>query len=90
VTDLNIGLVGLGYWGGNLLRTFGRTDGARITAVCDEAAAQRTAVAASLGDTVAVYDRVEALCADPAVNAVAVATPPSTHVAVARLALRAG
>ncbi|HVN87319.1 MAG TPA: Gfo/Idh/MocA family oxidoreductase [Candidatus Binatia bacterium] len=90
MTDLQIGLIGLGYWGGNLMRTFGGTAGARIVAVCDGIAAQREVAAKSLGDAVHVYDRAEALCADPAINTVAVATPPSTHFEVARQALRAG
>ena len=90
MTEITIGLIGLGYWGSNLLRTFGRTAGARIAAVCDGVAAQREAAAKSLSDAVHVYDRAEALCRDPAVNAVAVATPPSTHFEVARLALSAG
>ena len=90
MTDLNIGLIGLGYWGNNLLRTFGRTAGARIAAVCDGVAAQREAAAKTLGEAVHVCDDAAALCADPAVDTVAVATPPSTHFEVARLALRAG
>jgi predicted dehydrogenase len=90
MTHLRIGLIGLGYWGSNLLRTFGRTADVGIAAVCDGEAARRAAVAGSLGDGVHVFDRAEALCADAAVNTVAVATPPSTHFEVARMALRAG
>src|SRR5262249_57132954 len=32
---LNVALVGLGYWGRNLLRIFGATPGARVTTACD-------------------------------------------------------
>ena len=36
------------------------------------------------------HDRAEALVDDPEVDAVYVATPPSTHLAIARLAAAAG
>ena len=32
---LNVGVVGLGYWGKNLVRTFAKLPNARLTALCD-------------------------------------------------------
>ncbi|MBI4516649.1 MAG: Gfo/Idh/MocA family oxidoreductase [Deltaproteobacteria bacterium] len=86
MADVGIGVVGLGYWGEKLLRTFGRTPGLRVVAVCDGDAARLQAA----GVGARVFTDTAALCADPAVTAVAVATPPSTHFDLARLALRAG
>ena len=31
----SIAIVGVGYWGKNLLRTFGWLSGARVTTLCD-------------------------------------------------------
>jgi predicted dehydrogenase len=83
---LTIGLLGLGYWGEKLLRTFRQTAGVRVAAVCDR---DPTRTAALVADE-RVHRDVEALCADPAIAAVAVATPPSTHHEIARCALQAG
>ena len=32
---VNVAIVGVGYWGGNLLRTFGKLPEVRVTDVCD-------------------------------------------------------
>jgi predicted dehydrogenase len=86
LSDVAIGLIGLGYWGEKLLRTFRNTAGLRVEVVCDGDTARVRAV----GDNLRACADAAALCADPAVTAVAVATPPSTHFDLARMALRAG
>jgi len=88
--EIAIGLIGLGYWGEKLLRTFGRTPGLRVAAVCDGNAARAEEVRRASGPGLRFHADAAALCADPEVMAVAVATPPSTHFELARLALRAG
>ncbi len=86
MTTVSLGLIGLGYWGEKLLRTFTRTPGLHVDAVCDGDPART----ASLAKNRRVLADAAALCADPALRAVAVATPPSTHFKIARMALRAG
>jgi predicted dehydrogenase len=86
---LQIGIVGAGYWGKNLLRTFGKLPNARIAEICDldpkllEAAKKDHPDARTGGDLAAMLAR-------PDLDAVLVATPPSRHHAMALAALRAG
>jgi predicted dehydrogenase len=86
---LQIGIVGAGYWGKNLLRTFGKLPGARIAEICDldpkllEAAKKDQPDARTGGDLDAMLARAD-------LDAILVATPPSRHHAMALAALRAG
>lgn len=86
---VNVGIVGLGYWGTNLLRTFTKTPGARVTDLCDLDAA----ALARHGDAhpgARTGSDFAALLARDDVDAVLLATPPSRHHAMALAALRAG
>jgi predicted dehydrogenase len=86
---VNVGIVGLGYWGTNLLRTFTKTPGARVTDLCDlDTAALGKHADANPG--VRTGSDFAALLARPDVDAVLLATPPSRHHAMALAALRAG
>jgi predicted dehydrogenase len=84
-----VAVVGLGYWGPNLVRNFFGLEEANVVAVCDrdEAALERIAKRyPGIRRTTSVEDVIE----DPAVDAVAIATPVSTHYDLARTALAAG
>jgi predicted dehydrogenase len=83
---MRIGLIGAGYWGTRLLRVFGALDGVDVALVVDADAAQR----AALDGKARVADDVAALWEDRSIDAVLVATPPSSHAALAHAALRAG
>ena len=86
---MQIGIVGAGYWGKNLLRTFGELATARIAEICDldpkllEAAKQAHPGARTGSDFAAMLTR-------PDLDAIVVATPPSRHHAMALAALGAG
>lgn len=86
---IGLAVVGAGYWGPNLVRNAQATPGLRLEYLCDLDSARARRV---LGDysTVRVSTRLEEVLADPAVHAVAVATPAGTHLDVAMAALRAG
>ena len=86
---IGIGVVGYGYWGPNLVRNFFRTAGARVVMVCDQRTERREAVQA-LYPTVRTCEEVDALFADPDVQAVCLATPVGTHFELAMKALNAG
>jgi predicted dehydrogenase len=83
---LGIGLIGAGYWGERLLRVFGSMEQCSVRSVADLDPATR----ARLDSRARVTGRAEDLWADPGIDAVLVATPPSTHYPLARAALRAG
>ena len=82
-----VGVAGLGYWGPNLARNF--DDLARLTWLCDGAPEARERFAARYPRARLTADFDEML-ADPALDAVVVATPVPTHYALARRALEAG
>jgi predicted dehydrogenase len=88
-TPLRVGIVGLGYWGKNLLRTFAKIPTARVTDLCDlDAQALATHAAAHPGARTG-GDFARLLARDD-VDAVVLATPPSRHHTMALAALRAG
>jgi predicted dehydrogenase len=84
-----IGVIGYGYWGPNLVRNFNQTEGATVVAVCDQSR-DRLATVNKLYPAIRTYEDVEEMLLDADVEAVAIATPVSTHFPLARLALDAG
>jgi predicted dehydrogenase len=86
---VNIGLVGLGYWGNNLLRTFAKVPGARVTDLCDLSAAAVAKFGEVHPGARRTTDSDELIRRDD-VDAILVATPPSRHHAMVKAALAAG
>lgn len=86
---LRVGVVGAGYWGPNLVRTFRGTPEWDLVAVCD---LDRERADRVIGDrtTVEVETSLDALLARTDIDAVAVATPADTHCSMALAALEAG
>ncbi len=88
-SDPGIGVIGAGYWGRNLVRSFGRVHGGRLIAVAD-LDPDRRAQAEQICPGVRLYPEAEALLADPDVDAVAVCTEASSHHRLGMAALQAG
>jgi len=86
---IGIGIIGYGYWGPNLVRNFSELDSARVVAVCDSAS-DRLAQVARRYPGVKTVGRIEELIGDPAIDAVAIATPAGTHFDLAMKVLKAG
>ncbi len=86
---VTVGLLGYGYWGPNLVRNFHAADGARVLKVCDLSADRLKKLAQTHPGVEGTADP-DAVINDPAIDAVAVATPVSTHYDLAMRALRAG
>ena len=84
-----VGVVGLGYWGPNLARNFDRLPDAELAWLCDEStdALERYGRAFPSARLTASF---EDLLADAALDAVALATPVTTHAELARVVLEAG
>jgi UDP-2-acetamido-3-amino-2,3-dideoxy-glucuronate N-acetyltransferase len=85
----SIAIVGVGYWGKNLLRTFGRLSGVRVTTLCD-LDPDRLAAARAEHPGLQCIDDFAGVVAQTDLDAVVVATPPSRHHAMALAALRGG
>lgn len=83
-----VAVVGLGYWGPRLVRNFAEHPKTELLWVCDTSATRFSDVRLPSG-TRQTSD-IQEILADSAVDLVAVATPASTHFALASAALRAG
>lgn len=86
---INIGVIGYGYWGPNLVRNFSELRGARVAAVSDLDEANLDLVRRRYPATRTTQDWQD-LVQDPDIHAVAVATPVSTHFEFGMAALKAG
>jgi predicted dehydrogenase len=86
---LRVGVVGLGYWGPNLARNFAGIEGCELAYCCDVSQARRERLQRMFPSTRMVAD-VDELLADPALDAVALATPVSTHAELTVRTLGAG
>jgi len=86
---IGVGVIGYGYWGPNLVRNFAETPGARVVAVSD-LRQERLRLANSRYPGIKVTTIHEELIMDSRVDAVAIATPVSTHYDLALAALGAG
>ncbi|MEU2392344.1 Gfo/Idh/MocA family oxidoreductase [Streptomyces sp. NPDC007369] len=89
VKPLGVAVVGAGYWGPNLVRNFQASPEFRLRWLCDLDVDRARRVLGGYSTVQATSD-LRAVLADPAVDAVAVATPAGTHLDVALAALRAG
>jgi UDP-2-acetamido-3-amino-2,3-dideoxy-glucuronate N-acetyltransferase len=83
----NVAVVGVGYWGRNLVRNF--QDLGALAALCDAAESVETSCARRYKG-VRFYREFSALLRDPSVNAVVLATPAIMHFEMAKAALEAG
>ncbi len=82
-----VAVVGAGYWGKNLVRNFHELDSLGV--ICDANAAQEKTFKEKTPG-VPFTRNYESVLADPAIQAVALATPAVTHFDLARKALEAG
>jgi predicted dehydrogenase len=84
-----VAVAGCGYWGHNLIRNFATCAASTVVALCDpqEATLDKAAALCPAARRTRDFD---ALLDDPAVEAVAIATPVATHAPLAAAALRAG
>jgi predicted dehydrogenase len=86
---INIGVVGYGYWGPNLVRNLAETPGATVAAVADLDLSKLATLQRRYPAIKATNDLNE-LLADASIDAIAVATPVHTHFELGLAALRAG
>ncbi|MGA3067927.1 MAG: Gfo/Idh/MocA family oxidoreductase [Tepidisphaeraceae bacterium] len=85
---LKIGIIGAGYWGPNLVRNFCTCPATEAVAVCD-ANAERLAKIGRQFQHLKLFKSVDEFLEHP-LDAVAIATPVSTHFQLAKRCLEAG
>lgn len=86
---MRLAQIGAGYWGRHLLRNFLEAEGAQVTMVCDHNPASLAALAKRHPGLICCREAREVFAAAE-LEAVAIATPPDSHFALAQQALAAG
>jgi predicted dehydrogenase len=86
---VRIGVVGLGYWGPNLARNFAAIPGCELAWCCDGSPEARARIAEQFPG-VRLAEDLDDLLGDPALDAIAIATPVPSHGELAVRVLEAG
>ena len=86
---IQIGVIGYGYWGPNLVRNFVEATGSRVVALSD-IQEERLTKAKTRYPQIKTTTRYRELLTDSTIDAIVIATPVSTHFDLAMEALRAG
>ncbi len=84
---LNIGIIGFGYWGANLVRNFANIKGVCLKIVIDKRVERADELSRLSPSTIFSTDSSDAI-QDPEIDAVVIATPVHTHYALASKALQ--
>jgi predicted dehydrogenase len=87
--SVRIAVVGVGYWGPNLVRNLMDLECAEVAAICDRDA-DRLATMSRRFSGVAVTQSYDDVLADDTIDAVVIATPVTSHHPLGRAALEAG
>jgi predicted dehydrogenase len=86
---INLAVVGYGYWGPNIVRNVMERRELRLWGLC-ELNQDRVARFTTRYPGFRTCARFEEVLGDPGIDAVSIATPPSTHYPLAKQALEAG
>lgn len=86
---IGIGVIGYGYWGPNLVRNFAEAPCSRVMAVSD-LHPKRLVAAQARYPAIKTTTDYQDLLKDPHIDAIAIATPVSTHFELAMQSLKAG
>jgi predicted dehydrogenase len=89
LTPVRVAAIGCGYWGPNVIRNLDAVPGFDLCCVCDADAARLRPVAARYPSARATTD-IDEIFDNPAVDAVYLATPVSSHYQLVKRALEAG
>lgn len=87
---LNVAMLGLGYWGPNLLRNLTSLEGVNVAALCDVDLKRAGAFRQRLCPAAEIVDDYRRLADNSMIDAVVIATPIRTHYELARSLIAAG
>ena len=90
MSELKIGIVGLGWVAGAHIETFKHVAGARVTAVCSRRDLDPGALKAQYGIPLKAYQDYAQMLADPDIDAIDICTPHPYHAEQAIAAANAG
>jgi len=84
---LNIGIIGLGYWGPNLLRNFSNNKNCQVSAICDTNKSLLNKYKKT-HPNLNLYTDYKKLISNNEIDACVIATPVMTHFKIASFALK--
>src|SRR3712207_2970782 len=87
--NLQIAIIGFGYWGPNLVRNFISLENVKVEWIV-ELKEERLKTVHKNYPSIKTSNDVETVLEDPSVDAVVIATPVSSHFSLAQKALLAG
>jgi len=87
---VNVAMIGLGYWGPNLLRNLASLEDVKIAALCDLDLNRADSFRQRLCPGATVVSDPRLLADDPHIDAVVIATPIRTHYELGSLFLTSG
>jgi len=85
---INVGIIGYGYWGPNLVRNFAELGRCNVVAIAD-LDAEKLALAKRRFPAVHMTTDVDEVINDPKIDAIVIATPVRTHFKLGMAALKA-
>lgn len=85
---MNIGIIGIGYWGPNLVRNFSAQKNVTKVFACDQRRERLDFIKSKTPSVITVSDIDELMKCD--IDAVVIATPVDTHYSLAKKALESG
>src|SRR5438105_15247705 len=88
-SPINVGVIGCGYWGPNLVRNFKALTSCRLKSICD-VNENRLRHVCTLYSDIEAHTDASKLINDPEMDAIAIATPVAYHSSLAKAALSAG
>ena len=89
MANINVGVIGYGYWGPNIVRNFFSAANCTVKAVAD-GRPERLAVLAKVFPSISGVKTAEEIINDKEIDAVVVATPVFSHFPLAKKALENG
>ncbi len=84
---IRIGIIGVGYWGPNLVRCFQESSECEVVYVCDRDTKKLNQICSRFPNVIGTTDDADVLRRDR-VDAVIIATPTKTHYRLAKRASR--
>ena len=90
MSELNVGIVGLGWVAGAHIETFKSVKGARVTAVCSRRELNESELEKQYGVPLKAYRSLDAMLADPTIDVIDICTPHPQHAEQAIAAAKAG
>lgn len=90
MSQLNIGIVGLGWVAGAHIEAFNHIPDAKVTAVCSRRELNEAELATKYGTPLKAYRSYEEMLADPSIHVIDICTPHPLHAAQAIAAAKAG